>query len=80
VATRAQVERLLAEGESYEAVGKQLGITPGFAYLLATGKPADDGDRPRQDLVNPPVHNPTRNERVMAWVRERAGRELLQAK
>jgi hypothetical protein len=90
VATRAQVTRLLDEGHSYETAGRELGISPGQAFMIATGLPADGSDasppeeleRRRvppgssQHLSNPPAFNPTRKPRVMDWVRERAAREL----
>jgi hypothetical protein len=75
--TRAQVVELLEAGHSYESVGAMLQVPAGQAYMIATGTPADGSDgHPRQDLVNPPAHNPTRDERVLAWVHERAAREL----
>jgi hypothetical protein len=73
VATREQVTALLDQGLDYEAAARALGIPPGRAFMIATGAPAETGD---QDLVNPPAHNPTRNEEVMEWVRGRAAREL----
>jgi hypothetical protein len=90
VATRAQVEELLDHGHSYETAGRELGIRPGLAFMLATGLPADGGDGPApeeleakrvlagssQHLVNPPPYNPTRSATVMDWVGERARREL----
>jgi hypothetical protein len=75
--TRAQVVDLIQTGHSYESAGRLLGVSAGQVYMIATGAPADGSDgRPRQELVNPPAHNPTRDERVLAWVRERAAREL----
>jgi hypothetical protein len=76
--TRAQVLELLESGHSYASAGTLLGVPAGQAYLIATGRPADgsDGHSSRPELVHPPAHNPTRNPRVMAWVRERAAREL----
>ena len=81
---------LLGEGHSYETAGRELGISPGQAFMIATGLPADGSDavppgelerKPvlagsSQHLVNPPPYNPTRKEQVMEWVRERARREL----
>jgi hypothetical protein len=65
-----------------------LGISPGAAYLTATGRPADGGalgghasgaasepDSP-QRLVGPAPVNPLSRPRITAWVRERASREL----
>lgn len=87
--TRDQVLALLAQGQSYETAARTLDIPAGLAFMIATGLPADasggpaipePGDAPApaspQALVNPPAVNPTRNARVMAWVRERAAREL----
>jgi hypothetical protein len=66
--SRDQVTSLLEQGHSYETAGRALGIPAGRAALIATGEPSE--------LDNPPSHNPTRNPRVMAWVRERAARDL----
>ena len=77
MATREQIARLLDAGHSYKSAGTLLGVPAGQVFMIATGKPADGSDgHPRQDLVNPPAHNPTRDERVQNWVRERAAREL----
>lgn len=90
MATRAQVEQLLSEGHSYETAASELGITPGVAFLIATGLPADGSDAPHPDelddkpalpgssqqLSNPPAFNPTSNPAVLDWARERARREL----
>ena len=88
--TRAQVTGLLDQGHSYETAARALGIPVGQAYMIATGLPADGSGAPApaemerkrvlpgssQHLVNPPPYNPTRSESVMAWVRERAARDL----
>jgi hypothetical protein len=76
VPTRAQVKELLDSGRSYEMAARELGIGPGLAYMIATGRPADDDAAPAQDLFEPPAHNPKRNPTVDAWVKARAGREL----
>jgi hypothetical protein len=87
MATRAQVQRLLDEGDDYRTAGDRLGISPGEAYLIATGRPADGSDSryfteppdwpaSPQRLVGPPTINPTRHPVVDAWVRARAAREL----
>jgi hypothetical protein len=90
--TREQVTALLDEGHSYETAGRELSISPGLAFMIATGLPADGSDAPRpeelerkrvlpgssQHLVNPPPFNPTRKEHVIEWVKERAARELAQ--
>jgi hypothetical protein len=80
VATRAQVKDLLADGHDYESAARVLGIRPGLAYMIATGRPVDDDEAPAQDLSEPPAHNPTRNETVDAWVKVRAKRELRGAR
>ncbi len=75
--TRAQVDELLQAGHTYASAGAALGVPAGQAFMIATGAPADASNgHPRQDLVNPAPHNPKRNEHVLAWVRERAAREL----
>lgn len=88
--TRRQVVEGLNVGADWETVGTRLGIRPGLAFMIATGIPADGSGVPDlppmpgsaaapaspQRLVNDHVHNPLRNERVDAWVRERAAREL----
>ena len=85
--TRAQVQERLDAGLGYEVAARELGIPAGEAYLIATGNPADgsggglhpaSGEQPAspQTLLGVPVHNPTRNATVDAWVRQRAAREL----
>jgi hypothetical protein len=88
--TQDQVRELLRRGHSYETAARELHIPAGQAYMIATGLAADGGDTPSpeelrdkpllpgssQHLVNPPPLNPTRNARVMEWVRRRAAREL----
>ena len=71
---------LLDGGHDYESAAQVLGIRPGLAYMIATGRPADDDGAPAQDLFEPPAHNPTRNETVDAWVKARAARELRAAR
>jgi hypothetical protein len=80
VPTRAQVTKLLDGGHDYESVARELGIPPGLAYMIATGRPADDDTAPAQDLFEPPAHNPTRNDTALAWVKARADRELRPAR
>ena len=76
--TRAQVTELLDRGYDHSAAARALGIPAGLAFMVATGTPADDPEAPAgmQALANPPAFNPTRKEHVLAWVRERATREL----
>ncbi|HTU28731.1 MAG TPA: hypothetical protein VMF07_05075 [Solirubrobacteraceae bacterium] len=87
MATRDQVLSLLGDGHDYETAAARLGIAPGEAYLIATGRPADGsdsryfadpGDLPAspQRLVGPVPVNPQRHPTVEAWVRDRARREL----
>jgi hypothetical protein len=90
--TRRQVLALLDERHSYETIGRELKVPPGQAFMIATGLPADGSDSPHPDelegrpslpgssqgLVNPPPFNPTRNQRVIGWVQERAARQLRQ--
>jgi hypothetical protein len=91
VITRRKVDDLLRVGHSCETAARVLDVPPGLVFMVATGLAADDGDPPpgerldlalagaasSQQLINPPVYNPVRNERVRAWVRERA-REALE--
>jgi hypothetical protein len=90
--TRSQVLALLDAGHTYETVGRVLRIPPGQAFMIATGVPADGSDdlhpdelsdKPAlppssQHLVNPAPVNPTRDETVATWARERAARQLRQ--
>lgn len=84
--TRDQVLRLLDADLTYEQVGQRLAISPGLAYLIATGLPADGGDaltpserdRPgyvagsTQHLSNGmQPHNPTTKPQVAAWIKQR---------
>lgn len=78
--TRAQVRELLEAGLTYEAAARRLGIRPGLAYMLATGRPADDDEAPAQDLFEPPAQDPTTNRAVLDWVKERAARDLRAAR
>jgi hypothetical protein len=77
--TRAEVLELLEKGETYATVGQAFGIAPGKAYMIATGRPADGDPEGDQTLVNPRAENPTRKPEIVAWVRERARRELTPA-
>jgi hemerythrin HHE cation binding domain-containing protein len=75
------VRRMLDAGLDYAAAAERLGIPPGQAYLIATGRPADGGDSPTgresgllassQHLANPPHENPTGRESVKQWIRAR---------
>jgi len=64
--TRQQVRVLIEAGHSYESAGRLLGVSPGLAYMVATGRPADGSDSlppgpsgrpqppgPSQRLANP---------------------------
>jgi hypothetical protein len=77
------VLRLLHDGRTYQEIGRELGIPPGRAYLIATGQPADASDATgagrdgalrshAQQLVNPREVNPTERPDVWAGVRRRA--------
>jgi hypothetical protein len=90
IPTAERVRSLLDAGRGYQSIGRELGISPGLAYMLATGVPADSSDdlhpgerigRPEladspQRLVNPHQHNPDRNPIVVDWIRRRAAAEL----
>jgi hemerythrin HHE cation binding domain-containing protein len=75
------VRRMLGAGLDYAGVAERLGIPPGQAYLIATGRPADGGDSPTgrepgllassQHLANPPHENPAGSESVKRWIRAR---------
>lgn len=88
--TRAQVLGLVERGRSYDEAAADLGIAAGQAYMIATGTPADgsmaltpeERGRPgvaaesTQHLSNPEQVNPTVRPEVLAWVRQRAARDL----
>jgi hypothetical protein len=74
--TRAEVLQLLERVETYDAVGQAFGIAPGKAYMIATGRPADGAPDGDQALVNPRAVEPAVKPAVLAWVRERARRDL----
>jgi hypothetical protein len=94
MATREQVLAQLAQigddARAYDEAGRRLGISPGLAYLLATGRPADGSgtaadaapptDAPLlsspQALANPSAVKPAADPKVRTWMRERAAREL----
>lgn len=83
---KEQVLRLLERGHGYAEIAGILDVTPGLAYLIATGVPADGGGtvtagqrrRPgllpsrTQRLVNPRELNPTSHDEAHAWLRRRA--------
>src|SRR5581483_9931403 len=85
MASREQVRQLLAQGLDYRAAGRELRISAGQAYMIATGRPADGSDSipdeemarrddllpASQHLANPPHHNPTTKEQVRAWIKAR---------
>lgn len=86
MATREQVQELLAAGLDYPSAAARLGISPGEAYLTGTGRPADgsgtEADRDPggpaheltapQRLSNPSADNPTSDPEVRDWIRARA--------
>lgn len=85
MATRRQVEEQVKSGADYVEIGARLGISPGLAYLIATGLSADGSDVPSsealrrpgampssQHLANPvSPENPTASDTVRAWIRGR---------
>ncbi|EHK88607.1 hypothetical protein ACWGRK_06980 [Saccharomonospora azurea] len=84
VPTRQQVRALLDQGLDYREVARRLGISPGLAYLIATGLPADGGDAPApeegrrrglvsgsQVLAQPPTDNPEASDVVRRWLADR---------
>ena len=88
---REQVIAALEKGSDWTAAGQQLQISPGLAFMIATGIPADGSGVPEvprvagapelaspQSLVNARGHNPLSNDTVDAWVRRRAAKELTQ--
>ncbi|PJE97849.1 hypothetical protein CUT44_09050 [Streptomyces carminius] len=84
--TREQVLRLLESGLDYGAAAERLGVSPGQAYLIATGLPADGGDsvtvsqarRPgvsrdsTQEMSHARSAAPNARETVHRWLRQRA--------
>ena len=86
MASKETVLRLVRAGRSYLQIGRELGIPPGRAYLIATGSPADSSDATgidregalpshAQRLVNPSevsITRITRRPDIQAWVRRRA--------
>ncbi len=89
--SRDEMRAAVSDERSWEAAARELGVRAGLGFMLATGIPADGSGVPDltgrlaggpalsspQKLVNPRVHNPLRNERVEAWVRQRATKELI---
>jgi hypothetical protein len=83
---KQDVVALVDMGLTYDEVAARLGTTPGLAYLIGTGLPADGSDAPSssrrarpgwlpssQHLANPqPAQNPTTTDSVLRWVRYRA--------
>lgn len=88
--TREQVLSMVERGMSYEQVAEQYGVSPGFAYLVATGMPADGSDAftaaeehrrgtlrgSTQRLSNPPHEDPTTKDSVHRWIKERAAADV----
>ncbi|HEY6538003.1 MAG TPA: hypothetical protein VI138_03075 [Candidatus Dormibacteraeota bacterium] len=81
--SRERVLRLLAEGLDYQQIGARLGVSPGLAYLVATGHPADRSDRltaegpgqvpgSTQHLATQTAANPLEDPAVHRWLRQRA--------
>jgi hypothetical protein len=91
VPTSGQVRALLDEGLDYRTVGGRLGISPGLAYMIATGSPADGSDAPgpeerarrgllpsSQTLSNPAPENPSSRETVHRWIAQRVHADAQQ--
>ena len=83
--TQQQVRAMLDAGIPYEEVGRRLGIDPGLAYLVATGRPADGSDTVTPAQQTPydvgasqrfanteHAENPTTKSHVLQWVKQRA--------
>lgn len=82
MATKDDVRDLALRGMSYEEIGLAMGLSPGLAYMIATGVPADgsgalspeDRSRPglvpgsTQHLSNPPTAVPGASGAVCAWM------------
>jgi len=87
--TARQITELLRAGHSYETAARELGLPPGFVFMVATGVAADASGTPDEDgaaaaprprgstqrLVNPPRYEPRSREHVFEWVRRRARAE-----
>jgi hypothetical protein len=81
VPSKEQVKALIAQGLDYPEIGRRLGVPPGQAYLIGTGRPADGSHRSGQDAPNPnstdepdsrpPYDNPTNKQVVLDWVARR---------
>ncbi|HEY3942756.1 MAG TPA: hemerythrin domain-containing protein [Acidimicrobiales bacterium] len=84
--TKRTVLELVAEGRDYGAIGRELGIPAGQAYLIATGLPADGSDVPApedldragymagstQHLANPTLSIRKSEHQVGSWLERRA--------
>jgi len=68
VASKEQVNALVAQGLGYPEIGRRLGIPAGQAYLIGTGEPADGHAGNAQNLANPPHENPTSRQAVHDWI------------
>lgn len=92
VASRVTVLERLTAGRSYPQIGRDLGIAPGLAYLVATGLPADGsppiGHQPTPmgwlpqggtHLANPPAAGPTEEPGLVGWVAARAAADPAMA-
>ena len=71
--TRLEVLELVDAGVDYDEIGDRLRISPGLAFMIATGQPADGSDATgRQDLAHrAPVENPTHHDEVQQWINAR---------
>jgi hypothetical protein len=88
VVTRKSVLTLITEGHTYREAARRLGISPGLAYLAATGVPADSSDGltsqeqarqgmlpSAQELCNPRTEAPDRSEHIRSFLSARARRD-----
>jgi hypothetical protein len=87
--SRRRVLSLLGETTDYQTVSAHLHVPPGLAMMIATGLPADGSDdltpqeydRPglpagtTQYLTGTAAHNPTRDDKVLEWIQDRARRD-----
>jgi hypothetical protein len=91
VPTQQQVLAAAGDKLDYARAGRQFGIPPGLAYLVATGRPADGNDAIPAEPPGPgviqgstqhlvygsiAVVNPTEQPAVMPWIQQRARSDL----
>jgi hypothetical protein len=59
VATREQVLAVLGEQPDHRWIAEQLGVPPGRAYMIATGRPADGSSPPDAEEIRSEPTRPT---------------------